>query len=99
MAFIAGVTCFLFFLNVNVKSSRGINLVASSTFGVLLIHSGSNAVRRLIWGDLLNVVNAWGSMDLMQLALYCCFAVGLVFIVCSCMELIRQVLFRRLSPA
>lgn len=41
-----GISSFLFLKNINIKPSKVINTITSSTFGVLLIHANSDTMRR-----------------------------------------------------
>lgn len=59
MAFLVGLTCFLFFRVLPVKQSPLVNVVASTTFGVLLVHANSAAMRKFLWRDVLNVPRAF----------------------------------------
>lgn len=59
LAFLTGVASFLFFKNLKIKTRPFINTVATSTFGVLLIHANSGAMRRFLWVDLLKNVDAY----------------------------------------
>ncbi len=55
LAVAVGVSIFLFFKNSKIKYSKFINAVASTTFGVLLIHANSNEMRQWLWKDLLKL--------------------------------------------
>lgn len=88
LAMLIGVFAFLTFKNLNIKNSKFINTVASTTFGVFLIHSGSDAARKLIWFDIFDMRGHY-TMPLIKVMLYWCFAVAAVFIVCSLIDLIR----------
>lgn len=60
MALAVGLACFLFFRTAPIPQSRPINAVASTTFGVLLVHANSDAMRKVLWQDLLDVPAAYG---------------------------------------
>ncbi len=53
LAFATAFTSFMWFKDLNLKYNKYINLVGASTFGVLLIHANSNAMRRWLWYDTL----------------------------------------------
>lgn len=53
MAVLVGLSSFLLFKNLKIKHSKIINAMGASTFGVLLIHSTSSAMRRWLWVDTL----------------------------------------------
>jgi len=61
LAFLTGVTTFLLFKNLKLPHSSFINSVAASTFGVLLIHANSGAMRRFLWRDVLKNVEFYSS--------------------------------------
>ena len=50
-----GINSFMLFKNLQVPQSQLINTVAASTFGVLLIHANSDAMRQWLWKDTLQV--------------------------------------------
>lgn len=54
LALICAISIFMYFKNVKIKKNMFINLVASSTYGVLLIHANSDTMRQFLWKDLLN---------------------------------------------
>lgn len=86
LAFATGFCSFMFFKNVHIRQSKLINTVAASSFGVLLIHSGSNAMRRFLWVDLLRVKEMYNS----QFILF--HAVGSVlgiYVVCTAIDYLR----------
>ncbi len=84
------VSVFLFctFKNLQIPYSKGINLVAKTTFGVLLIHANSEAQRTFMWRDLLHV-DASYELLLPFLMLRSAVIVCGVFVVCSLLDLIR----------
>lgn len=59
LALTTSVFLFLTFLNLKLKPSVFINRIASSTFGILLIHTNSGAMRRFLWQDLFDVREAF----------------------------------------
>lgn len=83
-----GMLCFLVFRNLRIGYSKVINTIASTTFGVLLIHANSDAMRQWLWKDLLNVPGfaCYPFMTLIGKSLVC--VIG-VFIVCSLIDLLR----------
>jgi len=69
-----------------------INTIASATFGVLLIHANSNAMRRWLWHDVCNC-RGWfeahaDSLSLVAAHFVCC--VFAIFSICSVIDLLRQ---------
>lgn len=97
-AVIVAVASFLWFKNMDIAHSKLINAIGASTFGVLLIHANSDAMRQWLWKDTVDCV---GHYDLppLQLTLYIISAVIIIFIVCTAIDrlhfhLIEQPFFR-----
>lgn len=82
------VCSFLWFKNMNLKYSKAINSIGAATFGVLLIHSNSNAMRQWLWKDTLDVVGHY-TLPLGELMLYSFGVVLAVFCVCNLIDQIR----------
>lgn len=76
---------FMFFKNLKFKS-KFINTVAASTFGVLLIHANSTAMRQWLWKDVVNVIGAYGSS---WLIIHAVLSVCIIYIVCTVIDFIR----------
>ena len=83
LAVITGLFSFLFFKNLKIKHNRFINAVASTTFGILLIHANSDTMRQWLWQDKLDNVGHYGN------SIYAIVSVICVFIVCSIIDYIR----------
>lgn len=88
LAVCMAVTSFLFFKNLNIKQSRIINTIASSTFGVLLIHANSDTMRAWLWNTVLDVPNRF-SLSLGTLVFRSIVSVLGVFAVCVVIDQIR----------
>lgn len=88
MALVVGLTCFLFFRTLPLPQSRPINVVASTTFGVLLVHANSDAMRKLLWGDLLDVPGAY-ALPLPLLVLHAIVSMFGVFAISSLLDWLR----------
>lgn len=97
LSILLAVSAFLTFLNMNIKHSKMINMVASSVFGVLLIHANSDIMRRWLWEDLLNCVGMYkyGLSYPVQYAFGAILVVAVVFLVCAAIDILRQKLFER----
>lgn len=54
LAVLTAISSFMYFKNLHIPQSKFINIIGGSTFGVLLIHSNSNTMRKWLWHDLLN---------------------------------------------
>lgn len=88
LALSASVFLFLTFLNLRIPQSVWINRIASSTFGVLLIHSNGGAVRRFLWQDVFDVQASF-SRGGIGVVLWAVFAVCMVFVVTTVIDQIR----------
>lgn len=87
LAVVVSVSSFMFFKNLSIKHSSVINLIASGTFGVLLIHAHSSAMRNWLWRDTVDVIAHYGA------PYYWLYAIGvviLVFAVCCAIDIVRQ---------
>ena len=80
------VASFLFFKNLKMKNSGFINALGASTFGVLLIHANSDAMRVWLWQDMLNNVGMYPSK---WLVIHAGFSVVIVFAVCTLLDYLR----------
>ena len=89
LAFLTGITCFLFFKNLKMPHVPAMNAVASTAFGVLLIHANSDAMRTWLWGSVLDIPGAYAHMGGMQLVAYMVLVMFGVFAACSAMEALR----------
>ena len=83
-----GMLLFLVFRNWKIGYSKVINTIASTTFGVLLIHANSDAMRSWLWKDLLDVSSFIGLPFGVLIAKSLACIVG-VFAVCSLIDLLR----------
>lgn len=79
---------FLWFKNLNLKYSKVINAFGAGTFGVLLIHANSSAMRTWLWEDTVNCVGHY-SLPLGHLALFSIGVVLAIFIICNLIDQLR----------
>lgn len=82
---LVSLTLFLAFTKLKLKYSKFINIVASATFGVYLIHDNF-LMRQYLWIDLFK--NA-SYQDCLKLIPYSIGVVLLVYIVCTIIDLLR----------
>lgn len=80
------VSLFMVFKNLNIRDNKWINKLSSATFGVLLIHANSDAMREFLWGGIMKVTNFYDSE---YLIIYAVSSVLIIYIVCSLIELFR----------
>ena len=85
-AVITGFSLFMLFMNIKIPYIKFINTIASSTFGVLLIHANSDAMRQWLWKDTLNNVGMYNSPYLYFHAIGSVIA---VFVICVVIDQIR----------
>lgn len=86
MALLCSVSMFLFFKDLKMKNNRWINKIATATFGVLLIHGNSDAMREWLWGDVLKNASFYNSS---YMWLHALLSVLLVYLVCVVIDLLR----------
>lgn len=86
LAVTTGSSAFLFFKNLKIQNSKIINTIESSTFGVLLIHASGDTMRKWLWKDLFNNVDAYINSDSIVHALT---STIIIFIVCVIIDQIR----------
>lgn len=87
-AVVIAVCSFLWFKNMNLKYSKAINAMGAATFGVLLIHANSDAMRQWLWKDTIDVVGHY-SLPTGELVLYSLGVVLAVFIICNLIDQLR----------
>lgn len=88
LAVAVAVSSFLWFKNLDITHSRIINAFGASTYGVLLIHANSDAMRTWLWKDTINAVGHY-SLALGQLVLFSVGVVLAVFIICNLIDQLR----------
>jgi len=87
-AVVIAVCSFLWFKNMHLKYSKVINAIGAATFGVLLIHANSDAMRHWLWKDTIDVVGHY-SLPTGELVLYSLGVVLAVFIICNLIDQLR----------
>ncbi len=93
LAVLVGVCAFLFFKNLKIKYNSFINAVASTTFGILMIHANCDAMRRFLWQDVCQNVKMYDSQFMPLIAIGCVCA---VFCVCSLIDWLRIQLIEKM---
>ena len=92
LALTCSVFSFLFFKNLNLRHNRIINQIASSTFGILLIHANSDAMRRFLWQNLLKNTTFYDSNILI---LHAFLSVCVVYIVGLAIDQLRIIFIEK----
>ena len=93
LAFLVSISTFMFIKNIHIRQSKWINTIASCTFGVLLIHANSDAMRQWLWKDTCDNVGFFHSSMIYVHAL--CVPI-VVFIACTIIDFCRQRFLERL---
>lgn len=87
-AFLVSLSAFLLFKNLDLGASKAVNGIASTVFGVLMIHANSDAMRTFLWRDLLKVPRMCAASPGL-LFLHAVLSMLGVFVVCSLLDAIR----------
>lgn len=82
------VSSFLWFKNMKIRYNKRINAIGAATFGVLLIHANSSAMRTWLWKDTLDVVGHY-TLPFGTLMLYSIAVVLIIFVVCNLIDQLR----------
>ncbi len=86
LALATGFSLFVFFKNLKFKDNKFINLISSATFGVLLIHASSDAMREWLWRDVFKNYEYFNSS---YLVLHAFITVIIVYVACTMIDIIR----------
>lgn len=89
LAFAVSFCSFMYFIDLKIKTNKIINLVAGSTFGILLIHTNSDAMRNWLWKDIFRVQIVY-DYPFYQLIFYSFISIFTVFIVCALIDILRK---------
>ena len=79
---------FMYFKGLKIPHSRFINAVGASTFGVLLIHANSEAMRQWLWRETVDCMGHFGDSVLWTLG-YATISILIIFTVCSGIDWFR----------
>ncbi len=85
LAVVVSVCSFMFFKSLPLKYHPWINAAGASTFGVLLIHSNSDAMRQWLWKDTLNNVGHYAD----NIYLHSIGCILGVFVICIIIDRLR----------
>ncbi len=92
LAIVTAFCLFMFFKNVKIPYIKLINVVASASFGVLLIHANSDVMRQWLWRDTLN--NAAVFKTQWCYLHFVCSVIG-IYVICTCIDLLRIYLLEK----
>lgn len=93
LAFMLGVSSFMYFKDLRISSSHIINTIGATTFGVLLIHANSDTMREWLWRQTVDCTGHLTASPLHTL-IYATLSVILVFAICSLIDYMRLQLFK-----
>ncbi|WP_255453024.1 acyltransferase [Parabacteroides sp. ZJ-118] len=82
------VSSFMYFKDLKIPYSRFINTVGAATFGVLLIHANSDAMRQWLWRETVDCVGHFGDSVPWTLG-YAIVSVLTIFIICAGIDWLR----------
>lgn len=86
LAVLTAICAFLLFKNLKIKHNTFINAIASSTFGVLLLHANSDTMRRWLWNDAVHNVRFYETNMIIFHALVTVFS---IYIICILIDQVR----------
>ena len=86
---LTSVSSFMFFKDLKIMNYKFINVVAASTFGVLLIHDNCAIMRQWLWQEFVNV-KAIYSLAISSAMLQMVSVVLAVLIICILLDMLRK---------
>lgn len=86
------LTLFMTFINIKMKYHKWINVIASATFGVYLIHE-NGYIRTFLWNDVFKNNQFQESLMLIPYSIIC---VVVVYVICTIIDLLRQMTFEKI---
>ena len=92
LAYLTGISSFMFFKNIRIRPSAIINTISSTTFGILMIHANSDTMRKWLWEDVLHATAMYHS-DWMYL--HAIVGTLVVFTACALIHLAVVYVFER----
>lgn len=88
LAVAVAVSTFICIKNIRIPYNKLINAIGGSTFGVLLIHANSDAMRTWLWNEVFDCVGHYG-LPLLQLVGYSFGVVLAIFFSCILIDRLR----------
>lgn len=82
------ISSFMYFKDLEIPHSKLINAVGGATFGVLLIHANSDAMRQWLWRETIDCIGHFGDSVLWTLG-YAIVSVLIIFTVCAGIDWFR----------
>ena len=94
LAFIVGIAIFQTFRNLPLRYNRFVNALSKTTFGVLMIHANSDAMRKFLWQDLVRVPVMLDA-PFLSLVFHATVSVMLIYAVCAAIDYARIILLEK----
>lgn len=88
---VVSVSLFMAFASLKIKYNKWINVIASATFGVYLIHD-NKMIRPFLW---LKIFKNYQYQHTNRIILYSIIVVAIVYVVCTIIDLLRQMIFEK----
>ena len=88
LAVVVSVSSFLWFKNMNIRYNKVVNAFGAGTFGVLLIHANSDAMRTWLWDVIIDTAGHY-NLPLVNLVFFSVGVVIAIFITCNLMDQLR----------
>lgn len=92
LALSTAVSGFMCFKNLEIGYNKWVNKIAASAFGVLIIHSNSDVMRKWLWQDVVQSVKFWDSN---YIVIHAIVSVLLIYIICTCIDAVRIEMIER----
>ena len=83
------VASFMYFKDLKIPQSKLINAIGGATFGVLLIHANSDAMRQWLWKETVDSVGHFSNYSVLWTLGYAAVSVLLIFIICAGIDWFR----------
>lgn len=94
LAFLIGVAIFQTFRNLPMGYNRFINELSKTTFGVLMIHANSDAMRKFLWQDVVQVPTMLNA-PLFSLVIHATVSAILIYVVCAAIDYARIIFLEK----
>lgn len=89
MSITTAICFFMWFKDLKIPQSKNLNSIASSVFGVLLIHTNSIAMRTWLWNDVIDVVGQYKNSTFTTFVSYYLGCTILIYVFCTLIDQIR----------
>lgn len=88
LSLVVAICTFMWFKDLKIKYSPIINTLGAATFGVLLIHANSPAMRQWLWEETIDCIGHFGDSVLWTLG-YSMISVLIIFFMCAGIDTLR----------